>query len=64
MIHALKVICRAIHNYRCRTDLNYRWRKDPDYRWNNGGKEIYERIQNNPEFLQSFEYQEYIDSLG
>jgi len=29
-------------------------------RWNNGGKEIYEAMQNNPEFVQSPEYKKYM----
>ena len=32
-------------------------------RWNNGGKEIYEALQNNPEFVHSPEYKKYMEDL-
>ena len=55
MIHLFKKIGAAIRNYR--------WRTNPAYRWDNGGKEIYEKIQNDPEFMQSKEYQVYMSGL-
>ena len=32
-------------------------------RWNNGGKEIYEAMQSNPEFVHSPEYKKYMADL-
>jgi len=32
-------------------------------RWNNGGKEIYEALQSNPEFIHSPEYKKYMEGL-
>jgi uncharacterized protein YecE (DUF72 family) len=32
-------------------------------RWNNGGKEIYEAFQNNPEFVDSPEYKKHMEDL-
>jgi len=32
-------------------------------RWNNGGKEIYEAMQNNPDFIHSPEYKKYMENL-
>jgi len=34
-----------------------------EQRWNNGGKEIYEAMQNNPEFVDSLEYKKYMADL-
>lgn len=56
MIHIVKQVNNIIRNYR--------WRNNPDFRWNNGGKEIYEKLQNDLEFEQSDEYKEYMKRLG
>ena len=42
---------------------DFLWRTDNDFRWNNGGKDIYEKFQDDPEFMQSEEYQNYMNSL-
>ncbi len=34
-----------------------------EFRWNNGGKEIYKELKNNPEFVKSNQYQEYMNRL-
>ena len=34
-----------------------------EQRWNKGGKEIYEAMQNNPEFVDSLEYKKYMADL-
>lgn len=44
--------------------INNHFHTNPDFRWNNGGKEIYEKLQNNPDFEQSDEYKEYMKRLG
>lgn len=42
---------------------SFLFRIDPKFRWNNGGKEIYAKIQEEPNFIKSDEYQNYIESL-
>ena len=45
------------------SDINFLWRTNPDFRWNNGGKEIYEKMQNDLEFMQSEEYKKHMEDL-
>lgn len=38
--------------------------EEAEKRWNNGGKEMYERIQENPELVNSIEFKNYLNDNG
>jgi hypothetical protein len=56
-------ICTKLLNEMGLVIRNFLWQTDDKFRWENGGEEMYEKIQSNPEVLQSAEYKD-MDKLG